>query len=146
MPDGSESESRKLLGRLRDTMAEEAAGQARLDKITHLTADSMGTEVCSIYLFRDEDTLELCATEGLNKEAVHQTRMKLGEGLVENRSVSGPAVADVEPPDLAPLLDDEGRGQGDVLTDVLDPVGTNGLEVGVGQHRKAEAALGCECL
>ncbi|WP_116599659.1 phosphoenolpyruvate--protein phosphotransferase [Primorskyibacter marinus] len=78
----TESESRKLLGRLRDTMAEDAAGQARLDKITHLTADSMKTEVCSVYLFRDEDTLELCATEGLKPEAVHQTRMRLGEGLV----------------------------------------------------------------
>ncbi len=77
-----ESESRKLLGRLRDTMAVEAAGQARLDRITNLTADSMGTEVCSIYLFRDDETLELCATEGLNAGAVHETRMRLGEGLV----------------------------------------------------------------
>ncbi|MCT4609607.1 MAG: phosphoenolpyruvate--protein phosphotransferase [Pelagimonas sp.] len=82
MAESLESESRKLLGRLRDTMADEAAGQARLDKITHLTADSMKTEVCSIYLFRDEETLELCATEGLNPEAVHETRMKMGEGLV----------------------------------------------------------------
>ena len=82
MPHRRESDSRKLLGRLRDTMAEEAKGQERLDKITHLIADSMGTEVCSIYLFRDEDTLELCATEGLNRESVHQTRMRLGEGLV----------------------------------------------------------------
>ncbi|UWR23438.1 phosphoenolpyruvate--protein phosphotransferase [Sulfitobacter sp. S190] len=82
MPDRIESDSRKLLGRLRDTMAGEDAGQARLDKITHLIATSMGCEVCSIYLFRDDDTLELCATEGLNKDAVHQTRMRLGEGLV----------------------------------------------------------------
>lgn len=77
-----ETESRKLLGRLRDAMAGDVAGQARLDRITHLIADSMGSEVCSIYLFRDEETLELCATEGLKKEAVHQTRMRLGEGLV----------------------------------------------------------------
>ncbi|MBD3677488.1 MAG: phosphoenolpyruvate--protein phosphotransferase [Rhodobacteraceae bacterium] len=82
MSDGTESESRKLLGRLRDTLAESSAGQARLDRITHLIADSMRSEVCSIYLFRDEDTLELCATEGLNPEAVHQTRMRMGEGLV----------------------------------------------------------------
>ena len=82
MSERVESESRKLLGRLRDIMAVEAAGQARLDRITHLTADSMDSEVCSVYLFRDEDTLELCATEGLNKAAVHQTRMRLGEGLV----------------------------------------------------------------
>ncbi|MGC3936370.1 phosphoenolpyruvate--protein phosphotransferase [Roseobacter sp. EG26] len=63
-------------------MAGDVEGQARLNKITHLIGDSMGCEVCSIYLFRDEDTLELCATEGLNPDAVHQTRMKLGEGLV----------------------------------------------------------------
>ena len=82
MSQRSGSNSRALLGRLRDTMASEAKGQERLDTITHLIADSMGTEVCSIYLFRDTDTLELCATEGLNRDAVHQTRMKLGEGLV----------------------------------------------------------------
>nr|MDA3857586.1 phosphoenolpyruvate--protein phosphotransferase [Roseovarius sp.] len=67
---------------LRDVMAEDAAGQARLDQITRLIAEEMRTEVCSIYLFRDEDTLELCATEGLNPQAVHETRLKLGEGLV----------------------------------------------------------------
>jgi phosphotransferase system enzyme I (PtsP) len=82
MPERTESDSRKLLGRLRDAMAGDDAGQARLDKITHLIATSMGCEVCSIYLFRDEDTLELCATEGLNKDAVHETRMRMGEGLV----------------------------------------------------------------
>lgn len=63
-------------------MAHAGEGQERLDTITHLIADSMGTEVCSIYLFRDAETLELCATEGLNPEAVHKTRLRLGEGLV----------------------------------------------------------------
>lgn len=77
-----ESESRKLLGRLRDTLAEDNAGQARLDHITHIIADSTNSDVCSIYLFRDDVTLELCATEGLKPEAVHQTRMRIGEGLV----------------------------------------------------------------
>ena len=61
MPERSESESRKLLGRLRDTLAEEGAGQERLDRITSIIAGSMGTDVCSIYLFRDAETLELCA-------------------------------------------------------------------------------------
>ncbi len=82
MAERTETESRKLLGRLRDAMAGEDAGQERLNKITHLIATSMGCEVCSIYLFRDADTLELCATEGLKAEAVHETRMKMGEGLV----------------------------------------------------------------
>ena len=98
MAPNTESESRKLLGRLRDTMAEEAAGQARLDKITHLTADSMGTEVCSIYLFRDSETLELCATQGLNPEAVHQTRLKLGEGLVGRVARTGKVVNTADAP------------------------------------------------
>jgi len=82
MPQATETESRKLLGRLRDALAEGDVGQERLDRITHLIADSMRTEVCSIYLFRDNDTLELCATEGLRAAAVHQTRMRIGEGLV----------------------------------------------------------------
>ncbi|MGR3485826.1 MAG: phosphoenolpyruvate--protein phosphotransferase [Paracoccaceae bacterium] len=82
MPDRTDIGSRRLLGRLRDTMAEDAAGQARLDKIVTLIAGSMNADVCSVYLFRDAETLELCATEGLAAEAVHQTRMRLGEGLV----------------------------------------------------------------
>lgn len=82
MAERTGSESRKLLGRLREAMADDSAGQARLDKITSLIASSMGTEVCSIYLFRDTDTLELCATEGLHPDAVHKTRLRLGEGLV----------------------------------------------------------------
>jgi phosphotransferase system enzyme I (PtsP) len=89
MPERSESESRKLLRRLRDTLATPAKGQERLDRIVRLIADSMRTEVCSIYLFRDETTLELCATEGLKKESVHQTRLRLGEGLVGRVARSG---------------------------------------------------------
>ncbi len=82
MPHRAESESRKLLGRLRDALAEDNAGQARLDHVVQLIASSMRTEVCSIYLFRDAETLELCATEGLHQDAVHKTRLRLGEGLV----------------------------------------------------------------
>ena len=98
MSQRSGSNSRALLGRLRDTMASEAKGQERLDTITHLIADSMGTEVCSIYLFRDTDTLELCATEGLNRDAVHQTRMKLGEGLVGRVAKSNKVVNTADAP------------------------------------------------
>jgi len=98
MTETTETESRKLLGRLRDAMAKENPGQARLNEITHLIADSMGTEVCSIYLFRDAETLELCATEGLNPESVHQTKMKLGEGLVGRVARSGEIVNEADAP------------------------------------------------
>ncbi|MDF1804092.1 phosphoenolpyruvate--protein phosphotransferase [Thalassovita sp.] len=98
MTETTETESRKLLGRLRDAMAKENPGQARLNEITHLIADSMGTEVCSIYLFRDAETLELCATEGLNPESVHQTKMKLGEGLVGRVARTGDIVNEADAP------------------------------------------------
>ena len=94
----TETESRKLLGRLRAAMAEDSTGQARLDKIVELIASSMTTEVCSIYLFRDEETLELCATEGLNAEAVHQTRMRLSEGLVGRVARRGKVVNTADAP------------------------------------------------
>lgn len=71
-----------LLRHLRDTLAQEGDGQARLDTITALIAQNMQVEVCSIYLMRDKETLELCATTGLRADAVHQTRMRIGEGLV----------------------------------------------------------------
>ena len=92
MVNHKQTDSRKLLGRLRDVMAEESGGQTRLDSITSLIAEEMATDVCSVYLFRDDVTLELCATQGLNPEAVHQTRMRLGEGLVGRVGRSGEIV------------------------------------------------------
>jgi phosphotransferase system enzyme I (PtsP) len=93
-----ETESRKLLRRLQAVMAEAAQGQERLDRIVDLVADSMDTEVCSIYLHRDEATLELCATHGLNPEAVHVTRMRVGEGLVGRVARSGRALSTPDAP------------------------------------------------
>ena len=81
MADHTESESRKLLGRLRDALAEDSAGQARLDHITHLIADSTKSEVCSIYLFRAAETRELVATEGLKPDAGHKTPLRRRDGL-----------------------------------------------------------------
>ncbi len=92
MPQRIETESRKLLGRLRSALAEDSAGQARLDHVVQIIATSMQTEVCSIYLFRDAETLELCATEGLATEAVHQTRLRLGEGLVGRTAERGEVI------------------------------------------------------
>lgn len=87
-----QTDSRQMLGRLREVMASDAGGQTRLNRITQLIADEMHAEVCSIYLFRDEETLELCATHGLNPQAVHETRMKLGEGLVGRVARTGKIV------------------------------------------------------
>lgn len=71
-----------LLRRLRTVMAEQVDPQVRLDRIVVLIASNMIAEVCSIYVERDDGTLELYATEGLNPEAVHTTLMRREEGLV----------------------------------------------------------------
>ena len=98
MANSHESDSRKLLRALRETLAAASAGQERLDRITGLIAGSMGAEVCSIYLFRDDETLELCATEGLKAEAVHQTRMRIGEGLVGRVAKTGRPINSADAP------------------------------------------------
>jgi phosphotransferase system enzyme I (PtsP) len=73
---------RLLLRRLREIMAEQTSAQMRLDKLVTVIASNMVAEVCSIYLRRAGKVLELFATEGLNRTAVHTTRLKEGEGLV----------------------------------------------------------------
>lgn len=73
---------RVLLRKLREVMAEPIDAQERLDKIVRLIAANVVAEVCSVYILRADGVLELYATEGLNKDAVHQTLLKVGEGLV----------------------------------------------------------------
>jgi len=73
---------RVLLRRLRETMAEKVSAQERLDKIVVLIAANMVAEVCSTYVLRVDNTLELYATEGLNRDAVHRTVLSAHEGLV----------------------------------------------------------------
>lgn len=98
MTNRKDSDSRRLLRRLRDTLGAPGERQGRLDQITHDIADSMGAEVCSVYLFRDSNTLELCATEGLKPESVHKTRLRLGEGLVGRVARTGRYVSTANAP------------------------------------------------
>jgi phosphotransferase system enzyme I (PtsP) len=63
-------------------MAGAAPAQQRLDTVVRIIAQSMVAEVCSIYLRRASGELELFATQGLKPDAVHNTRLRPGEGLV----------------------------------------------------------------
>ncbi|CAN5238345.1 phosphoenolpyruvate--protein phosphotransferase [soil metagenome] len=73
---------RNLLRQIREAMAGAAPAQERLDRVVRTIAQSMVAEVCSIYLRRGSGELELFATHGLNAAAVHETRLRPGEGLV----------------------------------------------------------------
>lgn len=77
------SAPREILRRLHEVMASRLSTQAKLNRIVTTIADAMSSEVCSIYLLRD-GFLELYATEGLSQEAVHVTKLRIGEGLVGN--------------------------------------------------------------
>ena len=73
---------RTLLKRLREVMAEDLGAQERLDKIVRHIAANMVAEVCSVYVLRSDDVLELFATQGLNPQSVHEASLRVGQGLV----------------------------------------------------------------
>ncbi|MCB2063062.1 MAG: phosphoenolpyruvate--protein phosphotransferase [Novosphingobium sp.] len=73
--------SRNILTRLHEVMASRSPAQVKLNTVVEVIGECLDSEVCSIYLLR-EGMLELFATRGLAQEAVHVTRMGIGEGLV----------------------------------------------------------------
>src|SRR5215210_2057387 len=81
MPLSAIASAREILTGLHEVMAKRGSAQTKLDRVVDLIATAMASEVCSIYLLRDQ-SLELFATHGLRKEAVHVTRLAPGEGLV----------------------------------------------------------------
>lgn len=89
----------RLLRQIRDVMARKGDAQERLDSLVRIIAANLQAEVCSIYLRRSGGALELCATEGLKHEAVHQTRLEAGEGLVGWVAQSARPLSTVHAPD-----------------------------------------------
>jgi phosphotransferase system, enzyme I, PtsP len=88
MPSPAAASAREILTGLHEIMAKRGSAQSKLDRVVDLIAEAMGSEVCSIYLLRDNH-LELFATHGLRKEAVHITRLRMGEGLVGSIAAEG---------------------------------------------------------
>ncbi len=81
-PSGSWGGTRPLMRQLRGLLGGGGTTQERLDRVASLVADDMVAEVCSIYVQRAGEVLELYATKGLNPEAVHTTKLRLGEGII----------------------------------------------------------------
>lgn len=85
--------ARQLMARLRDVMAGEGTAQERLDRVVKTISESLHTDVCSCYVMRAGEVLELFATDGLKQTAVHQTRLRVGEGLVGDVAAHGRSIA-----------------------------------------------------
>ena len=77
---------RVLLRRLREVMAQPTLPQEKFDRIVILIASNMVAEVCSIYVQRDDKALELFATEGLKREAVHLSQLLAGFNIALQES------------------------------------------------------------
>ncbi len=73
---------KQILNSIRELMQKEKDRQKQLEKIVHLVADSLHMDVCSLYVLRPGDLLELYATKGLDPKAVHETFLRVGEGLI----------------------------------------------------------------
>jgi phosphotransferase system, enzyme I, PtsP len=122
---------RVLLRRLREVMAEPETAQKRLDKIVVLIAANMVAEVCSIYVMRPGQVLELYSTEGLKREAVHLSKLNVGEGLVG--TIAGEAqllnLADAQAHPAFKYLPETGE---EVYNSFLGvPILRNGIIIGV---------------
>jgi phosphotransferase system enzyme I (PtsP) len=87
-PPTAAASAREILTGLHEVMAGRGSAQSKLDKVVDVIAEKLGSEVCSIYLLRD-NKLELSATHGLRPQAVHVTRLKLGEGLTGTIAAEG---------------------------------------------------------
>jgi phosphotransferase system enzyme I (PtsP) len=73
---------RRMLRRIRALMSGAGSAQERLDELVRVIAGEMVAEVCTVYVMRAGEVLELFATQGLNASAVHVTRLRVGEGLI----------------------------------------------------------------
>lgn len=84
MPDKSSSlvSARHVLKALRELMSKEMDSQKRLNQIVEIVAKYVHVDVCSVYILRPGDMLELYATKGLDSRAIHETFLRVGEGLV----------------------------------------------------------------
>lgn len=70
------------IGEINEIFIDSKSIEAFLYKIVNLVARYMNADVCSVYLYEEENReLVLRATKGLNKESVNNVRLKLGEGL-----------------------------------------------------------------
>lgn len=85
--------SRKLLKSMRDLMKTGGGPQEKLDQVVRMIADDMIAEVCSFYVMRAGEVLELFATWGLKPEAVHRTRLRVGEGIIGDIASHGRPLA-----------------------------------------------------
>ena len=89
--DGASAPPRHLLARLREVLAtgDSDGHDPPLCRVVRIITDELCCHVCSVYVMRPGDLIELAATEGLRKSAVGRTRLRVGEGIVGIAAATG---------------------------------------------------------
>ncbi|MBW4035751.1 MAG: GAF domain-containing protein, partial [Proteobacteria bacterium] len=78
--------ARRLFAKLRERLS---GGNSSLAELAELIASELEVEVCSIYVARPGEMLELAATYGLRIGAVGRTRLRVGEGIIGLAAAKG---------------------------------------------------------
>jgi phosphotransferase system enzyme I (PtsP) len=73
---------RQMLRAVRDAVSQSESAPLRLTKVVNVIAKALKADVCSLYLKQRDGVMALAATHGLRAEAVFNTRLAPGEGLV----------------------------------------------------------------
>ncbi len=82
------SSPRQMMLRLRDVMAEDLPAPQRLDRIVALVARELRADVCSCFIQRAGEVIELFSTVGLPHDVVHQSKLRVGEGFIGDIAAS----------------------------------------------------------
>lgn len=73
---------RHMMCRLRDVMAEDLPPEQKLDRIVGMIAKEIRADVCSCFIQRAGETLELFSTVGLPPDVAHKAKLRVGEGFI----------------------------------------------------------------
>lgn len=83
---------RQMMCRLRDVMAEDLPPEQKLDRIVALVGKEIRADVCSCFILRAGEMLELFSTAGLPPEVAHKAKLRLGDGFIGDVAASAAPV------------------------------------------------------
>lgn len=76
------STPRRLMASVRGVMAALESPEKKLNRIVALVAKDLRADVCSCFILRAGEVLELFSSVGLPPEAVHTSKVRVGDGCV----------------------------------------------------------------
>jgi len=79
---------RRMMCSLRDVMAEDLPPEQKLDRIVRMIAKEIRADVCSCFILRAGETLELYSTVGLPADVAHSAKLRVGDGFIGDVAAS----------------------------------------------------------